>query len=75
MHKLHRSVKFDNLLYQYKVPTKDKNFSMYNDGKNLFDKIKNKHISLSCAEKNQADLESNLTDIKIGGKKTAHKKR
>ena len=31
--------------------------------------IKNKDISLRHAEENQADLESNLTVIKIGGKK------
>ena len=50
MHELHSSVKFDNLLYHYKDPTKDKDFSMYNDAKSLFDIIKNKGISLSHAE-------------------------
>ena len=42
---------------------------MHNDAKSLFDMIKTKDISLSRAEENQADLESNLTDIKIGDKK------
>ena len=37
--------------------------------------IKNKGISLSCVEENQADLESNLTDIKIGYKKTSAQKK
>ena len=75
MHGLHGSVKFDNLLYHYKGSTKDKDFSMYNDTKSLFDMIKNKGISLSCVEENQADLESNLTDIKIGYKKTSAQKK
>ena len=48
---------------------------MYNDTKSLFHMIKNKDISLSRAEENQADLESNLTDIKIGGKKKVRKER
>ena len=52
MHELHSSVKVDNLLYHYKGPTKDKDFSMYNDTKSLFDMIKNKDISLSRAEEN-----------------------
>ena len=37
---LHSSVKLDNLLYQYKGPTKDKYFSTYNDAKSLFNMIK-----------------------------------
>ena len=60
MNELHSSVKFDNLLYHYKGPTRDKDFSMYNDAKSLFNMIKDKDISLSCAEVNQSDLESNL---------------
>ena len=52
MNKLHNAVKFDNLLYHYKVPTKDKNFSKYNDAKSIFDMIKNKETSLSNAEEN-----------------------
>ena len=42
---------------------------MYNDAKSLLDMIKKKDISLSRGEENQADLESNLIDIKISGKK------
>ena len=42
MHELHSAVEFDNLFYHYKDPTKDKDFSMYNDAKSLFDMIKNK---------------------------------
>ena len=75
MHELHSSVKFDNLSYDYKVPTEDKDFSKYNNAKSLFDMIKNKEISLSRAEENQADLKSDLADIKVGGKRTVHKKR
>ena len=69
MHELHSSAKFDNLLYHYKRPTEDKDFSMYNNAKSLFDMIKNKEISLSRAEDNQAALKSNLANIKVGGKK------
>ena len=67
MHELYSSVKFDNLLYHYKGPTGDKDFSIYNNAKSLFDMIKNKEISLSRAEENQANLKSNLVDIKVGG--------
>ena len=42
---------------------------MYNDAKSLLDMIKKKDISLSRGEENQAELESNLIDIKISGKK------
>ena len=69
MSEFHSAVEFDNLLYHYKGPTKDKHFSMCNDAKSLFDMIKNKEISLTHAEENQADLESDLADIKIGSKK------
>ena len=72
---MHSSVKFNNLLYHYKDSTKDKDFSMYNDAKCLFDMTKHKNISLSRAVENQADLESNLTNIKIGDKKTVDKKK
>ena len=37
--------------------------------------IKNKDISLTRAEENQADLESNLTDIRIGNKKNSAQKK
>ena len=75
MNEFHSSVKFDNLLYHYKGPTRDKDFSMYNDEKSLFDMIQDKDISLSKAEENQADLESNLSEIKIGGKKSSAQKK
>ena len=75
MHKLHSSVGFDNLLYHYNGPTKGKDFNKYNDAKSLSDIIKNKDISLSHAVENQADLESNLTDIKIGYKTSSVQKR
>ena len=50
MHELHILVKFDSLINLYKGPTKDKDFSMYNDAKRPFDMIKNKDISVSRAE-------------------------
>ena len=77
MHKLHSSVNFDNLLYHYKGPTRDKDFNTYNDAKSLYDMIKNKDITLSHAEENQADLESNLGEIEKGGrsKKSKAQKR
>ena len=75
MHELHISVQFDNLFHHYKGSTKDKDFSVYNDALSLFNMIKNTDISLGDAEENQADLESNLSEIKSGGKKSAYKKR
>ena len=52
MHELHSSVKFDNLLYHYKGPTRDKDFSLYNNTESLFNMIKDRDISLSHAEEN-----------------------
>ena len=75
MHELYNAGQFDNLLYHYKGPTKDKYFSMYNDAKSLFDMIKNKDISLTHAKENQADLESDPADIKIGSRKSSMQKR
>ena len=71
MYELHIAAEFNNLLYHYKSPTKDEDFSMYNDAKSLFDMIRNKDISLTHAEKNKADLESDLTDIKIDTRKSS----
>ena len=48
---------------------------MYNDAKSPFNMLKDQDISLSHAEENQADLESNLSKIKLGGKKKQRKKR
>ena len=67
MNELHTSVEFDNSLYHYKGPTKDKDFSVYNNAKSLFNMIKDKNISLNHGEENQADLESNSGKIKMGG--------
>ena len=75
MNELHSSIDFDNLLYYYKGPTKGKDFGAYNNIKSLFNMIKNKGISLSHAEENQADLESNFGEIKIGDKKSSGQKR
>ena len=71
MNELYSSVEFDNLLYHYKGPTREKDFSFHNDTKSLFNIIKDKDISLSHAEENQADLELDLSEIKIGGKKNS----
>ena len=72
---MHSAVEFDNLLYHYQGRTEHKDFSRYNDAKSLFDMIKNKDISLTHAEENQADLESDQTDIKIGSKKSSAQKK
>ena len=57
MHELHNSVDFDNFIYHYKGPTKDKDVNMYDNAKSLYDMIKNKSVTLSHAQENQADLE------------------
>ena len=75
MNELHSSVEFDSLLYHYKGPTRHKDFRMYNDTKSLFNMIKHKDITLSQAKENQAELESNLSEIKIGGKKSSAQKK
>ena len=51
MRKLYNAVEFDNLLYHYKGPTKDIDFSKYNDAKILFDMIKNKDQFIQCRRK------------------------
>ena len=71
---MHNAVEINSLLYHYKGPTKDKDFSMHNDAKSLFDMIKNKGISLTHAEENQADLETDVADINNGGKKSSAQK-
>ena len=73
MNELHSSVDFDDLLHHYKGPTRDKDFSTYNNAKSIFNMIKNKRISLSHAAENQADLESNLGEIKVEKKSSAQK--
>ena len=64
-----------NLIIYYKGPTKDINFSKYNDANCLFDMIKHKDTSLSNAEENQADLKSELSNIEISSKKSSAQKK
>ena len=73
MNELHSLVDFDQLLYHYKGPTKDKDFGAYNNVKSLFNMIKDKDkdISLSHAEENQAEFKR----IKIRGKKSSTQKK
>ena len=75
MQEFHNSVEYDNLLYHHKGSIEDKDFSVYNNAKSLFDMIRNHKICLSHAEENQSYLESNLTDIKIGDTKSSGQKR
>ena len=68
--KLHNSVKFQNLVYHFKVHTKNKDFSNSTDAETLFGDIKSKRISFEDVEKNQRELESNISSVKIGGNKS-----
>ena len=64
-----------NLTIYCEDPTKNINFSKYNDAKCLFDMIKHKDTSLSNAEENQADLKSELSNIEISSKKSSAQKK
>ena len=69
MIELHDAVEFNNLIYHYKGPTKDVDFSNCNDAKSLFNMIKNKDIRLINAEENQPERNAKLNNIKLGDKK------
>ena len=68
MSKLHDSVDYNNLNFEYVGPTKDVSFYEYMDSKELFNAIKNSQIKFSDARNNQNEFLNKLTNIKIGRK-------
>ena len=69
MIELHDAAEFNNLIYHYKGPAKDVDFSNCNDAKSIFNMIKNKDIRLINAEENQPERNTKLNNIKLGDKK------
>ena len=68
MSKLHDSVDYNNLNFEYVGPTKDVSFYEYMDSKELFNAIKNSQIKFSDARNSQNEFLNKLTNIKIGRK-------
>ena len=68
MSELHDSVDYNNLNFEYIVPTKNISFYKYMNSKELFNAIKNKEIKFSKLKNKQNDFLNKLSSIKIGRK-------
>ena len=68
MNKLHDSVDYDNLKFEYVGRTKDISFYEYRDSKELFNAISDGKIGFSVVKNKQNDFLNKLTNIKIGRK-------
>ena len=74
MTKLHDSVDYNNLKFEYMTKAKDVSFYEYMDSKELFNAIRDNKIGFSEAKNKQNDFLNKLTNIKIG-KKNSQTKR
>ena len=68
MQKLHDSVDYNNLKFEYVGPTKDVNFYDYMDSKELFNAIKNSQIKFREVKNKQNEFLNKLSNIKISKK-------
>ena len=68
MSKLHESVGFSNLKFEYVGPTKDVSLYEYRDSKELFNAIKNSQIKFSQVKNKQNEFLNKLNNVKIGKK-------
>ena len=68
MQKLHDSVDYNNLKFEYVGPTKDGNFHEYMDSKELFNAIKNSQIKFREVKNKQNEFLNKLSNIKISKK-------
>ena len=68
MSKLHDSVDYNNLKFEYVGPTKDVNFYEYRDSKEHFNAIKNSQIKFSEVKNKQNEFLNKLNNVKIGKK-------
>ena len=68
MNKLCDSVDYDNLKFEYVVPTEDVSFYEYMDSKEFFNAIRDNKIGFSEAKNKQNDFLNKQTNIKIGRK-------
>ena len=75
MQKLHDSVDYNNLKFEYVGPTKDVNFYEYMDSKELFNAIKNSQIKFREVKNKQNEFLNKLSNVKISKKKLQNKKK
>ena len=68
MTKLHDSVDYNNLKFEYMTKAKDVRFYDYKDSKELFNAIRDGKIGFSMAKNKQDDFLNKLSNIKIGKK-------
>ena len=68
MSKLHESVEYNNLKFEYVGPNKNVSFYEYMDSKELFNKLKDNQLKVDVALKTQEDFLKNLNEVKIGKK-------
>ena len=68
MQKLHDSVDYNNLKFEYVGPTKDVNFYDYMDSKEFFNAIKNSQIKFREVKNKQNEFLNKLSNIKISKK-------
>ena len=73
MSKLYDRFDYNNLKFEYVVPTKDVSFHEYKDSKDLFNGIKNFQIKFSEAKNQQNKFLDKINNIKIGKKTTEQK--
>ena len=74
MSKLHNSVDYNNLNFEYVGLTRNVSFYGYMDSKELFNAIRDSKIGFSEAKNKQNQFLSNLSNIKIG-RKTLERER
>ena len=65
MGKLHDSVDYNNLKFEFVCPAKDISFYEYMDSKKLFNAIKNNQIKFSEVKNKQNEFLNKLSNIKI----------
>ena len=73
MNELYDSVDYNNLKFEYLVPTEDVSFYGYRDSKELFNAIKNSQIKFSDARNRQNEFLNKLNNVKNGKKKLPSK--
>ena len=74
MNKLHDSVGYNNLNFEYVGLTRDVSFYGYMDSKELFHAIRDRKIRFSEAKNKKNQFLSKLTNIKIGRKTLEQRK-
>ena len=73
--KLHDSVDYNNLKYEYVGLTKDVSFYEYKNSKELFNVIKDNKINFDDTVKRQDELLNKISNVKIGKKNLIIKKK